>query len=36
MYRLNEVKMALGVGELLDLFDLQAPVFLGNDVVDED
>ena len=33
---LNKVKMAFGVGELLNLLDLQAPVFVGDDMVDED
>jgi hypothetical protein len=35
-HRLNEVVFGLGVRELLELFDLQAPVFVCNDVCDED
>ena len=34
--RLNKVNLAFGVGELFYVVDLQAPVFIGNDVVDED
>jgi len=34
--RLKNVEVGFGVGEFLDLFDLQAPVFVGNDVRDED
>ena len=33
---LNEVKIAFGVGELFDVLDFQASVFVGNDVVDND
>ena len=33
---LNKVKMDFGVGKLLNLLDLQAPVFVGDDVVDHD
>ena len=33
---LHKVDMGFGVGELLSVFDLQAPVFVGNDVFDED
>lgn len=32
---LEKVEMAFGVGELLDLFELQASVFVGNDLSDE-
>ena len=28
--------MCLGVGEILDIFDLEAPVFVGDDVSDGD
>ena len=34
--RFNKVEFGFGVRELLDLFDLQAPVFVSNDVCDED
>jgi hypothetical protein len=34
--RLMKVEIGFGVRELLDLFDLQAPVFVGNDVCDDD
>ena len=33
--RLDEVEFGFGVRELLDLFGLQAPIFIGNDVYDE-
>ena len=33
---LHKVEMGLGVGELLEVLDLQTPVFVGNDVFDED
>lgn len=33
---LEKVEISFGVGELLKLFDLQASVFVGNDVSDED
>ena len=34
--RLNKVEFSFGVRELLDLFDLQAPIFVGDDVYDVD
>jgi hypothetical protein len=34
--RLNIVEFGFGVRELLELFELQAPVFVGDDVYDED
>jgi hypothetical protein len=34
--RFNKIEFGFGVRELLDLFDLQAPIFVGNDVCDED
>jgi hypothetical protein len=34
--RLNIVEFRFGVREVLNLFYLQAPVFVGNDVRDED
>jgi hypothetical protein len=34
--RLGKVEFGFGVRELLDPFELQAPVFIGNDVSDED
>ena len=33
--RLNKVEFSFGVRELLDLFDLQAPIFVGDDIRDE-
>lgn len=33
---LNKVKVGFGVGELLDLLDLQAPVLVSNDLRDVD
>jgi hypothetical protein len=33
---LSKVEFGFGVRELLELFDLQAPVFVGHDVCDED
>ena len=33
---LHKVDMGFGVGELLSVLNLQAPVFVGNDVFDED
>lgn len=33
---LHKVKMTFGVSELLDMLDLQAAVFVGDDVVDKD
>jgi len=32
----DTAEVGFGVGKLLDLLDLQAPVFVGNDVPDED
>jgi hypothetical protein len=34
--RLNKVEFGFGVREFLELFDLQASIFVGNDVCDED
>ena len=34
--RLHKVEVAFGVGEILDLLDLEAAVFVGNDVGDGD
>ena len=33
---LSKAEMCFRVGEFLDLLDLQVPVFVGNDVSDED
>lgn len=33
---LNDFQIRFGVGELIDLFDLQAPIFVGDDVYDVD
>ena len=35
-HRLNKVEFGFGVRELFELFDLQAPVFVGNEVCDEE
>ena len=34
--RLSEIEIGFGVRELLEPFDLQAPVFVGDDIYDED
>ena len=34
--RLNGVEVGFGIGKFLGVFDLQAPVFVGDDVPDKD